>query len=63
MKVVLTAVLDDKDVATFAACAAKIGRFPCYTSTIENVSRETLEEVFAQHADALCAPSVVEKAA
>ena len=63
MKVVLTAVLDDKDVATFAACAAKIGRFPCFTSTIENVSREILEEVFADHAAKLTAGRVREIAA
>lgn len=63
MKVVLTAVLDDKDVATFAACAAKIGRFPCFTSTIESLSRETLASVLAQHAEVLGTPLVVEKAA
>lgn len=50
MKVVLTAIIDQTDVATFAACTAKIGRLLCASSSIEDVSRETLEHVCADHA-------------
>ena len=53
MQVVVTAIIDQRDVASFAACTSKVGKLLCYSSTVEDVSRATLTLVLADHAEKL----------
>ena len=53
MQVILTAIIDQKDVAAFASCTSRVGKLLCYSSTIEDVSHETLARVLADHAEKL----------
>lgn len=54
-KVLLTCLLDQKDVASFAQ-AANQGlpqRYPVYSSTVDSVDAETLSAALADHAQKL----------
>lgn len=53
MQVVITAIIDQKDVASFASCTSKVGKLLCFSSTVEDVSRLTLMRVLAEHAEKL----------
>ena len=55
MQVIVTAIIDQRDVASFAACTSKVGKLLCYSSTVEDVSRATFNSVLADHAEHLAA--------
>lgn len=52
MKILLTALLDQKDVAAFAQASnqALPARYPVFSSTVEETDETTLAGVLADHA-------------
>lgn len=52
VKILLTALLDQKDVAAFAQASNQglPARYPLFTSTVDSLDAETLKAVFADHA-------------
>lgn len=55
MKILLTALLDPKDVAAFAQASKQTlpQRYPVFSSTVDDTDAATLSAVLADHAEKL----------